>query len=224
MRRIQNKQNGRIAQITDTYEKGGQVITYELTYEDDGKTTNLSSSTVKRWWKDIEPTEQDAVALSVEVAPKAVEEDVAGDGTPYSQILTEILEDEKVAVEKKRVKKDEKSRKNGKNKVVATESDVLEVLDYIDTVAADVGMTYYVRDKQPNHRNYKPEGGKVQFTVHVGKTSAEMYLKAFQVPDEVQPKLEVLNGFFNRRLVISELTETKKSVINRIINNFKEVK
>ena len=135
MRRIQNKQNGRIAQITDTYQKDGVVITYELTYEDDGKTTNLSSSTVKRWWKDVEPTEQEAAveeASTYVAASQAITKEL-NKNNHYS--LEEMVEKQAqldsvavaVEVKEKEVKKGEtKTRKNGKSEIITviTSSDV----------------------------------------------------------------------------------------------------
>lgn len=184
MRRIQNKQNGRIAQVTDTYEKDGVVITYELTYEDDGKTTNLSSSTVKRWWKDIEP-EDDAVALAVEVEakqPEEIESDVAGDGTSYSQVLSEIIQDEKVAVEKvnKEKEKKDETRKNGKNKVTAksiisTEKKAAIKQNIMDIAAScQLESTEYA--KLPNFVVLKAFGrGKVE--ARIGKDKITVNVK-----------------------------------------------
>lgn len=226
MRRIQNTKNGRIALITDEYKKGNVVVNYELTYEDDGTTTNLSTSTVRRWWKDIEPKEEDEASKYVQ-ASQAITKELNKNN---KKSLAEMVEQQAnqdavaVAVELKATPKKEKAQKKPVKKPTNTESNVPEILEYIDKLATQAGMNYYVREKQPNHRNYKPESGKVLFTVHVGKASVEMYFKAFQLPDKVQPQLEVLNGFFNRRLVVSELTDNIKSVINTIIKNFKEEK
>lgn len=178
MRRIQNTRNGRIACITDTYKKGDVVITYELTYEDDGKTTNLSSSTIRRWWKDIEPVEQDTVALAVEVESETKDEEVASDGTPYSQVMSEILEDEKAAVDKKEVKKDEKkARKNGKSKVVTEQkSDRSSIKQHIISIADEYGFESKEYTKMPNLIVFKAFGrGRVE--ARVGKNALTLNVK-----------------------------------------------
>ena len=200
MRRIQNKQNGRIAQVTDTYEKDGVVITYELTYEDDGKTTNLSSSTVKRWWKDIneEPVEEadKYVAASQAITKElnkhnskslqemvdAQAESTASDGTSYSQVLSEIIQDEKVAVEKIKKEKEKKdeTRKNGKSKVTAKSTISTEKKAAIKQNIMDIAISCQLESteyaKLPNFVVLKAFGrGKVE--ARIGKDKITVNVK-----------------------------------------------
>ena len=220
MRRIQNKQNGRIAQVTDTYEKGGVVVTYELTYEDDGSTTNLSSSTVKRWWKDVEPAEQDAVALAVEVEAEPKDEEVAGDGTPYSQVMTEILEDEKVAVTEKEVKKNEtKTRKNGKSKVKKPvfESEALQ--KYIIDIVEELGGTFVQRtsgngSKDMNKKVFKA-GGKMFASMNYPRHHVFLNVRGVDI-EELVPDQKI-NGFYSARYIFTEDTPEVHSKIKKIL-------
>ena len=220
MRRIQNKQNGRIAQVTDTYEKGGVVVTYELTYEDDGSTTNLSSSTVKRWWKDVEPAEQDAVTLAVEVEADTKDEEVASDGTPYSQVMAEILEDEKAAVEKKEVKKNEKkTRKNGKSKVKKPvfESEALQ--KYIIDIVEELGGTFVQRtsgngSKDMNKKVFKA-GGKMFASMNYPRHHVFLNVRGVDM-EELVPDQKI-NGFYSARYIFTEDTPEVHSKIKEIL-------
>lgn len=206
MSRFINTKNGRIVKVIGGYEKSGTI---QVQYEDDGSTTDYSPSTWKRWWRPL--TEEKEVASPVQEVEETVEveEKVAGDGTSYNQVMEEILQDEKKAIEKAKKTKEVKPK--------ATKVDTSEITDYIARQALTINAEGYTRDKQPNYINYKTPETKVLFTVHPVGSHVDLYVKAPQVPSELLERFEVLNGFFNRRLVITSLDKDTKLLIDNII-------
>ena len=205
MRRFQNKQNGRIVTLIEEQTKAGQLTAVSVQYEDDGKQTGFSASTWHRWWKEIEPVE---------------DEDVAGDGTPYKEVMAEILQDEKKAAEKKQKKAKEKKVPVKKT----LDESVQAIFDYINEAAAEIGATSYIRDKQPNIINYRVGDGKVLFIVHKTRTKAVLFVKSRQVPEKYTKTLETVNGFYDKKLIVDTLNQTNKSLITNIVDSFKTTK
>lgn len=232
MARFINKQNGRIVELLSTNEKFKTVC---VKFEDDGTTRDFSSSTWKRWWKELPETDEELVQevmqqkkdLGIEVPsinPEKVEivEEVAGDGTPYSQVLQEIQHDEKLATEKKQTKKNKSSKKAQIKKRVQNE-EVPDILAYIDEYANTLGMEFYIRDKQPNLINYKKETSKVIFMLRKTYDKVELFVKSKTLDKKLDKKLEAVNGFYDRKLAIETLNDNTKQLINSIIDSYKEV-
>ena len=154
-----HKQTNEVAVSAEFNEK---FKTYLLTLED-GKTKNCSASTFKRWWKKVE--DNSAVELSVQVEPAVpvVEEDTCGDGTPYSQVMQEIIKGAKKGAEKG-------VKKTVRNEVAdKTFEDVLEVLK-----TADMEVKLY--DKLPRFALVKWNGNS-EFEVKVTKNGITLYCK-----------------------------------------------
>lgn len=132
--KYENKKNGKIATLESTNEKFKTVV---LVFED-GTTTTISISTLKRWWKEIpeeETIEQDAPESLKEVVDAQadfnvindfenndvyieVREDVAGDGTPLAEVGKEIAEQAKEKA-KKAKEKSKKASNKVKTKAIA---------------------------------------------------------------------------------------------------------
>lgn len=74
--KYQHKKNGKIVTIIERNEKYKTVM---IEFED-GSTQSVTEPTFKRWWKKID------------------DEDISSDGTPYSQVMKEIIHDEKQEV------------------------------------------------------------------------------------------------------------------------------
>lgn len=70
--KYQNVKNGQIGTVVDENKKF-KTVTLEM---EDGTSRSYSLSTIKRWWKEVP------------------DEELAGDGTPYKQVLKEIIQDE----------------------------------------------------------------------------------------------------------------------------------
>lgn len=83
--RFINKKNGRVATVERRDEKCGTVI---LMYEDGQGGTTVTTATLKRWWKKVQEEEVEAAEPVVNTESN---EDVCGDGTPYTQVMKEIV-------------------------------------------------------------------------------------------------------------------------------------
>jgi len=111
----EHREKGIRGKLIEENEKTKTVI-LEL---EDGKQQPMTTSTLKRWWKkvDEELDENDRQFVAEELAtlekceskniPEVLkEENKASDGTPYKQVMQEIIQDEKQAVKKaKSIKK-----------------------------------------------------------------------------------------------------------------------
>ena len=124
--KYQSKRNGQVAELVSEDKKYNTVM---LEYPD-GKTVSVTTSTLKRWWKkldeDTNVSENHLVQMPGTEDPDwgkkhYAPEDVAGDGTPYTQVMQEIIEDHKQEVA--RYNRDqqihEECAKNGRNKAKA---------------------------------------------------------------------------------------------------------
>jgi len=143
-----NKQNGKVMEILKQDEKKGTML---IQFED-GKSTSITTGTFKRWYKKVEDNVATEIETPVNEPDKTVVDGVtdeeyiqevmkqkkelgiecppitevevveAGDGTSYSQVMQEIITDEKTM--SKKVKK-EKTPKREINPEIPT------ILDYI---------------------------------------------------------------------------------------------
>lgn len=79
--KYQHKKNGKIVTLLETNEKYKTVMVQPESSDDhNGKPYDMTIPTFKRWWKKIE------------------DEDISSDGTPYSQVMKEIIRDEEQEV------------------------------------------------------------------------------------------------------------------------------
>lgn len=222
MARIINTKNGRIATIIS--EDATKCKTVMVQFEDTGKTEEYSSSTIKRWWKKIEETSEHeetvndiSNAIMADVETQEAAEEVAGDGTSYSQVMNEILADEKKAADEKNSKK---AAKKAKAKKRIQNEQVPDILAYIDEQANEVGLEFYVRDKQPELFNYRAPEGKVLFVVRKVYDRVEIWLKSKSLDKSLADKLEAAKGFYDKKLVLVELGDKSKKLIDSIIANY----
>jgi hypothetical protein len=237
MRRIQNKQNGRIAQITDTYEKGGQIINYELTYEDDGTVTNLSTSTVKRWWKDIEEVDtskQEAdkyVEASKKITKelnknnsKSLQEMVDAQAEPttsFKDMVEEMVAEAKQEMEKApKQKKEKKEKKAPKTKAPKRPTfDSTDLQNYAIQVVADLGGDYVQRRQNNGAKDMAQKvfraGGKM--FMHMSYPKHELRLDTRGVDVETLVPQQTLTGFYSARYTFNEDTQQVRSTIKKIL-------
>lgn len=93
-KKYENKRNGNIATLIAENEK---CKTATLEYED-GKTTVVTTSTLKRWWKEVEnelvpiPNTEDLDCGKKHCGNE--EKEKAGEGTPYKRVIKRIILDE----------------------------------------------------------------------------------------------------------------------------------
>ena len=79
--KYQHKKNGKVVTLLETNEKYKTVMVQPESSDDhNGKPYDMTIPTFKRWWKKVD------------------EEDISSDGTPYSQVMKEIIHDEEQEV------------------------------------------------------------------------------------------------------------------------------
>lgn len=171
--RFQNRSNGRIGYVAQIDEVGKCAdILYEEVAEGQSKGGRASLSGLKgqKSWKYL----HDETETTVEQVEEVKEEEVASDGTPYTEVMAEIQQDEqnladkytkksKKKAEKKqtepKAEKPKKEKKERKKREVNTHID--EILDYIYECVEKLGGNIGVpRDAEMKFRALRKEKGK----------------------------------------------------------------
>lgn len=197
-----NKRTGKIAKVIE--EPNDKYKTIMLQEVDSDKSFVITTSTLKRWYVQVDDEDSSVVSVSDIVNEEDV---VSAEANEHmcepDEVLTTTVKTSETAVS-----------------VGAVE--FAEVLDYIDRCAADRGMTYYIREKQLNVRNYKlPDVKNVVFAVVSKKHSVELHCKTKLLPEELYSKMEPVKHCFNCKYVITELTTHAEQFVMDIINNIK---
>lgn len=192
--KLRNIQNGAVVKVISE-DKVRKVVQVE--FEADGKTKDFSMSTIKRWWREIKDD-------TVEEPKK---EEPATNEIPAAKV-------DKKAVKpaKPKTKKTEK----------AANLEVPGIEDFIDEVAKKADMNFYIRDKQPNFKNYRFGEGKVLFTVRIVKHQVEINCKSRDIKNDVVSRMQKMNGFYDLKLGIQTLNDDTKQVVSDIIANYKK--
>lgn len=202
-----SKDYGRIAYLYKRDEKSGQVI---LIYEDgnghEGPT--ISSSTLKRWWKKVnEDAPQDP-----EVADKAEDTEAASDGTAYSQVMQEIIEDGK-----KRGKKaaaDKASKKASKKKAAVPDVNTEEICDFV-----------FAEVKKLDGEIFEPAGGIKMRAFKIGGrmfakfnfSSKGVTLACRSAAVSLAPD-RTINHLFNNLYIFTSLDKDSKTKITTLLH------
>ena len=165
--KYQSKRNGQVAELVSEDKKYNTVM---LEYPG-GKTVSITTSTLKRWWKVVEEdTVDEAVQELATECPeigqeelaeiKQASEDFASDGTPYTQVMQEIIEDHKQEVA--RFERDQKIHeecvKNGRNKAkaapgssrVKNQQERKNRFNEVKALLDSKGIVYLEYEKLPN--------------------------------------------------------------------------
>lgn len=168
-----NKRNGQVATLVS---KNDRFKTNQLQYED-GKVTEITDATLKRWWKlvkeeelvnddVVEPlidldnpvTEEEAEALGMIGGDEAVElavvdpDDVAGDGTPLSEVGKEIFQQAK-----EKAKAAKKSTGKSRSKKVMT-PETEQAMNFVFGIVEAYGDEVFVPQTAINMRTFKVAG------------------------------------------------------------------
>lgn len=216
----ENKKNFLVAKVISTDEVRGTV---KMEYVETGKTFDISSSTLKRWWKKVE--EQETTMEENKLVPMPGTEDpdwgkkhyapeeVAGDGTPLAEVGKEIAQQAK--------EKAKAARKPKKEKKSCVNPEVPDILDFIKTEADKIGATGRTREKQASAILYSKDGGKVLFSVRFSKKRVELRCKSKDLPAEFVDKFTDVNHCFNKRVVVTSLADSEE-MIKKVIANYKK--
>lgn len=215
--KYQHTKNGTVANLIESNEKFKTVL---LEYED-GTTHNISTSTLKRWWKEMD-------------------DDVAGDGTPFSDVMKEIISDEEYIKEVMDAKKEAGVEimdldpndveivepKKTRKKEITPNTVVDEAMSYIDKLIEYTNLTYSIREKQPYLRNYKINGeGIVVFNIATSSKSVRINLKSKDVVNGLDiSKFKKINHCFDLCYIIKkQFTQDDIKVIDDIIDNYSNI-
>lgn len=202
---------------------GTKFKTVLLKFLDDNTEKVFSISTIKRWWKKTEEVYKDLTQevmeqkkeLEIEVPPidpekveVLGEEEVTGDGTPYGQVLKEILHDEKLAVQKKKVSK-------GKRPVF----DSTSLQEYAIQVLTELGGDYKQRVQDNGSKDMAQKafraGGKM--FMHMCYPRYNLYFNTRGVDTEKFPPDAELTGFYSVRYIFTEDNKQTRAKIKEII-------
>lgn len=191
-----NTQNGKMVTSAELNEK---TKTYLITFED-GKTTSVSASTFKRWYRKIDDG-------------KEVEK--AGDGTPLAEVGKEIA---KQAKEKaKDAKKAEAPKKEGKPKKEKAPKVAIETRQAeVEKIVKPLGCTVKSYEKSPRKLNVSKDG-KVLGRVYTGDSKAVLCVSVKALPDGVKPT-RVRNCPLGAAIDVpyEELEKTLKDILPKI--------
>lgn len=229
--KYQNKSNGVIAELIQMNDR---FKTVDLLKED-GKETTISQSTFKRWWKAIpeeEKTEEkSANDISNEIAAdfeaSEEEEKLAGDGTPYSEVMKEIQEGAKQKAKKaKETKKSSTSASKAHKDIekLGLAANVQELAEYITDKVLELGGGYSIREDDHIYINYTLPGSKhIKAYTYIQKKSVQFQTRDRFIDTKLQKKMHVVTTqLFNCKLKMEELSEKNKELLDKLINNILE--
>lgn len=219
-KKYENKRNGNIATLIAENEK---CKTATLEYED-GKTTVVTTSTLKRWWKEVE---NELVPMpGTEDPDSGNEEEKAGDGTPYKQVMQEIIKDEDQYVKEVMKQKEELGIEvppidPAKVEIVSTtgswSKEQREAIykDLLDIIVSCEGISYKLYDRMPNFILVK-KGKKSIFELRVGRQDITVHCRPTDVPEGVEAK-HVNNYYMSEKF---KLGINYAVVINALVQSF----
>ena len=206
--RYMNRKNFRTAVIVHRNTVNDLI---SLKYDDGNGTATVSTVTLKKGWKKVDDS-----------AP-VQSENVASDGTPYTEVMQEIVQDEKQAA-KKAEKKSKKSaeKKPAEKKQKAEKSDVKKaelIEQHFNTIKSVLDSTdnisYRLRERTP-FLLVVMFGEETFFEARATKEGATFSCKVADVPDGLEYKeykyyrpasikteanyLDVLSAILDKRL------------------------
>lgn len=233
--KYQHKENGKVIEILDFNEK---TKVYLIRFVESGKETNITSSTLKRWYIQIQESEveesekpaekksrkekskvkAETVSEPPQVEEKPAEsEEQAGDGTPLSQVGKEIAEQAK---EKAKKVKSEKKKVNPEKKVKTEIPDINDSIQTILKAIENAGMIAKIYDNDIRTITVKNGSGNCLGEIHVGKQKFVMAFRTKFVPEGFQA--DRIRNCMNSHAFDIPYTEMDK--FSNMMNAVKEVK
>lgn len=214
----QNKRNNRIAVIIEENSKFNTVL---LQFEDDNSTTSITTSTLKRWWRKIEAPEVVEPAIDLDNPVAEEEDEVAGDGTPYKEVMQEILQDEKIAKSKEKSKGKAKADKKERRRR-EPEAYAIEAVEYVYDVVKSFGDEIFVPATDIKMRSFKV-GGHIYCKFNYSNSSITVAVRGLSIPKKFTSPDKVVNHLFDSQYQFtSALTDTDKQLIADILRNARD--
>lgn len=206
----QNKRNNRIAVVIEENQKFNTIL---LQFTDDNSTTSITTSTLKRWWRKIEAPEA--------VEPVIEEDEVAGDGTPYKEVMQEIIQDEEVAKSKEKSKGKAKADKKERRRR-EPEAYAVEAVEYVYKVVKSFGDEIFVPATDIKMRTFKV-GGHMYCKFNYSNTSITVAVRGASIPENFTAPNKTVNHLFDSVYQFtSVLTDTDRQLIADILRNARD--
>ena len=211
---FQNRKNGRIAHIAKIDDMCKTVILmYDEPREGDKETGMcLSYPTVSKSWKRLETCSYPDI--SEEEEPKTKEEpagenqeDAAGDGTPYAEVMQEILTDESRAASQ--ANKEKKSKK----KCNSESNSIQDVMDYTLSAVRKLGGEIFVPASGVKMRTFKV-GGHMFAKLNYSSKSITLACRSKAV--SISPD-KTINHLFDAGYLFTCLDEETKHKISTLL-------
>ena len=171
---------GRIATV-DRFDKVAKTVV--LLYDDGNGGTKVSLATLNSAWKRVQEEEQEPVETMVNVESDTAKksEEVCGDGTPYTQVMKEIV---KGAEKKAKVAKKEKEKKE---KVKKEKVSVDDLYSKIESDIISAGFTAKRYTAQPRSITILNSKNKGFCTVYLGNGKLCICIPVSKVPEGYTP-------------------------------------
>ena len=200
-----NTENGKVVELVEINEKAKQVT---VMYPDGTYKPYLLGS-FKKHWKPVENTD----AEQTEELEQKAEEKKPEQKAPKQKA-------EKKPVEKKAEKKSAPKQKKEKKDNSEQMKKFQEIDSYITKLAKTAGMSFYVRDKQPNFKHFKvAEDAKVCFNVMVNGKAVILNTKSKLIGEKLSAKALPVNHNFDVQFRFdNELTANDKKLLDSIVN------
>lgn len=206
----QNKRNNRIAVVIEENQKFNTIL---LQFTDDESTTSITTSTLKRWWRKIEAPEA--------VEPVIEEDEVAGDGTPYKEVMQEIIQDEEVAKSKEKSKGKAKADKKERRRR-EPEAYAVEAVEYVYNVVKTFGDEIFVPATDIKMRTFKV-GGHMYCKFNYSNTSITIAVRGASIPENFTAPNKTVNHLFDSLYQFtSALTDADRQLIADILRNARD--
>jgi hypothetical protein len=210
--KYENRKNGRIATVI---REDTKYAAMELQYDDDGKMQRIAMSTLKRWWKKVEETEQESVKEPVqeqetEIAKDEVETVIDKEtnltDNDYKEIGKEIVEQAKEKSVK--VKKEREPKKENPY--------IQEILSYIYQRSEKLGGVVWTPSKDIKMRTIKVDNHNC-IKINYSNKSVNVAVRNCVISNlNIQPH-NTVNHMFGSVFVVTELNSDTKELINNLI-------
>lgn len=232
--RYVNSRNGRIAVLAKQDSRTGNLtLMYEEISDDGKKGLDVTKPTFNRWWKLLEDEQpvveedettivmQQKKELGIECPPidsyEVVEqnEEVAGDGTPYTQVMQEIVADAKTR--SKKTKEEKKAgKKVSKDKKVQEEGWVTESLTYIFSLVLNKNDEIFTPAKEGMKMRTFKTGGHMYAKLNYSSKSITLAVQSVAVSD-TNPTKKINHMFDNGYVFTSKFSAADRNLISKLL-------
>lgn len=232
--RYVNSRNGRVAVLAKQDSRTGNLtLMYEEVREDGKKGLDVTKPTFNRWWKLLEDEQvmEDETAIvmqqkkdlgiecpTIDSYEVVEQNEMAGDGTPYSEVMSEIIADEKTAQKKAQAAKTKKTGKKSpkQRKPQVEEEWVTESLTYIFALVLNKDDEIFTPAKEGMKMRTFKTGGHMYAKLNYSNKSITLAVQSAAVSD-TNPSKQINHMFDNGYVFTGKLSAADKSLITRLL-------